>query len=132
MFKVEVDRRRRVVTFRASGTLQAEELQRAVEQARTAIKVLHPGQHIVLADLRGMAVMSPEAGEIFGRLIRFGRENGTALCVHLSDSSIARMQAARLAREVSPQDEITVNVVSIEEGERVIEERFRELLGVTA
>ena len=39
----------------------------------------------------------------------------------------ARLQTSRLAREASPYDDITVNVVSIEEGERIIAEKEKQL-----
>ena len=62
---------------------------------------LFRGEHIVLADMRGMSVLAPEAAELFGEVIRYGRMHGAVLCVHLSDSSITRLQAARLARDLA-------------------------------
>ncbi len=88
---------------------------------------LFRGEHIVLADMRGMSVLAPEAAELFGEVIRYGRMHGAVLCVHLSDSSITRLQAARLAREVQPDDAVTINVVSLEEAHRLIDERFPKL-----
>jgi ABC-type transporter Mla MlaB component len=129
MIKIELDKKRRTITLRASGALTVEELKAVLKEAKTATDVFRGGQHIVLADLRGMSTMSPEAAAAFGEVIRYGREHGTALCVHMSDSSIARLQANRLAREVTPEDTGTVNVVSIEEARRVIDERYRDLSG---
>ena len=73
--------------------------------------------------MRGLTPLSPEGARIFGEIIKYSRARGCLACVHLSDSSIARLQAARLAREASPYDDITVNVVSIEEAQRVVEEK---------
>jgi hypothetical protein len=127
MLYVSLDRVRRVVAVRVSGTIKIEELERVAREARWVTDQLAGGEHIVLADMRGMAPMSADAARILGELIRYGRERGTACCVHLSDSSIARLQAARLAREASPQDNITINVVSVDEAERVIEEKQKTL-----
>jgi hypothetical protein len=124
MINVELDYSRKVLTFRATGVVTVAELQRTLVQVKTVLAPLRGAEHIVLADVRGLAPMSPEASELFGAVIRYGREHGTALCVHLSDSSIAKLQTARLAREASPQDQITVNVVSLKEAEKVINERY--------
>jgi hypothetical protein len=42
--------------------------------------------------------------------------------VHLSDDSVARLQAARLARQASPYDDSTFDVVSLDEAEKVLTE----------
>jgi hypothetical protein len=126
MFNINVDRLRRTISFRASGVIQLEELKRLFEEAKWATDLLG-GEHIVLADMRGLGVFTPECAKLFGEIIRYGRERGGVCCLHLSDSSVARLQTARLAREVSPHDTVTINVVSLEEAERVIEERYRSL-----
>jgi hypothetical protein len=127
MVKVSLDRIRRTVAYRATGTLKNDELKVVLQEAKWVTDQLVGGEHIVLADLRGMAPLGQEAQALFGEVIRYGRERGTALCIHLSDSSIAKLQANRLAREVSPQDTITTNVVSLDEAERMIEERYPKL-----
>jgi hypothetical protein len=129
MIKVNVDRHRRTITFRASGTLTLDDVKRTLDEARWATDLFKGGEHIVLADLRGMAVLSPEVATVFGEVIQYGRMNGTAWCVHLSDSSVGRLQAARLARDVSPQDKTTINVVSLDEAEKVIEEKYPKIRG---
>jgi hypothetical protein len=123
MFKVEIDRGLRLLTFRASGTITVEEMKQVTQDARYVTDAFKNGPHIVLADLRGMAVVSDEVARMMGEVMRYGREHGTVCCVHLSDSSIARLQTARLAREVTPDDKITINVVSLEEADRVVQEK---------
>jgi hypothetical protein len=132
MFEVTLNKQRKTIVFRASGNISLEEMKQIFEEAKWATDTLKGGAHIVLADLRGMAPLSPAVGQIMGDFIKYGREHGTICCVHLSDSSIARLQAARLAREVSPYDDITLNVVSIEEAERVVQEKQAELAKKTA
>ncbi len=131
MVNVTIDRVRRTITFRAVGNLTLEEVKRTLEEAKRATDLFRGGEHIVLADLRGMGVMSPDVAAVFGEVIQYGRRNGTAWCVHLSDSSVARLQASRLARDASPQDKTTINVVSLDEADKVIEEKYRQLRGAT-
>ena len=127
MYEVTINRARRTILFRATGTLTIDELRKILEEAKRATNGFRGEPHVVLADMRGIATLSPEGAAIFSEVIRYGRSRGTVCCVHLSDSSVARLQANRLAREVSPYDDITVNVVSIEEAERVIEEKLEKL-----
>ena len=127
MFEVTINRGRRIITFRASGNLTLAEMEKILDEAKWATDGFKGQPHIVIADMRGMATLSPEGQRIFAEIIRYGRSHGTICCVHLSDSSIHRLQANRLAREASPYDDITVNVVSLEEAERVIEEKQAKL-----
>jgi len=123
MYEASVNRTRRLIMFRGSGTLTVDDLKKLVEEAKWATDSFRGEPHMVLADMRGMAPLSPDATQLFGEMIKYGRERGCVCCVHLSDSSIARLQASRLAREASPYDDITVNVVSIEEAEKMIQEK---------
>src|SRR6185369_9283284 len=97
------------------------------EQAKHSTDLFKGEPHIVLADMRGLGVLTEDKQKVFGDIIKYGRTRGTVCCVHLSDSSIARLQQARLAREASPYDDITVNVVSVEEADKVIQEKQSKL-----
>jgi hypothetical protein len=129
MFHVDLDKKRRVVMFRAEGTLSPQDLEDVLKECVRVTDMFKNGQHIVFADMRGLKPLGPEAAQILGQIIRYGREHGTVLCVHISDSSIQKLQAGRLAREASPDDVATINVVSPEEGWRVVDERYRALTG---
>jgi hypothetical protein len=78
---------------------------------------------MLIADMRGLAPLSQESAKLMGEAIAFQRAHGIVLCAHLSDSSITRLQAKRLAREATPNDKVTIEVVSPEEAERVLDER---------
>jgi len=123
MYETSIDQMRRTIRVRASGTLTIDELREMYEASKRLTDSFYGRPHMVLADMRGLAPLSPDGTKIFGDIIKYGRERGTICCVHLSDSSIARLQASRLAREASPYDDITVNVVSMEEAEKVIQEK---------
>ena len=87
-------------------------------------------KHLVLADMRGLRSSVPEAAAVFGEAIGYARKRGVVCCAHLSDSTIARLQAARLAREFSPGDDVTIDAVSLEEAEKVLaEERKKHFEG---
>jgi hypothetical protein len=127
MYETTVNRSRRLITFRATGNLSLSEMKTIYEEAKWATDAFKGEAHIVLADMRGLATLTEDRQKVFADIIRYGREHGTACCVHLSDSSIARLQQARLAREASPYDDITINVVSIEEAEKAITEKQKTL-----
>jgi len=64
----------------------------------------------------------PPAAKLLGDAIGYGRRNGCVLCAHISDHTVQRLQAARVARENSATDDITVDVSSVDEAERVVSE----------
>jgi hypothetical protein len=127
MYETSINRGKRLITFRASGNLSLAEMKTILDEAKWATDAFRGEPHIVLADMRGLTTLNEEKQKVFGDIIRYGREHGTVCCVHLSDSSIARLQQARLAREASPYDDITVNVVSIEEAEKAISEKVKSI-----
>ncbi len=112
-----------MITFRASGNLSLAEMKQIYEEAKWSTDVFKSEPHMVLADMRGLPPLTDDKAKILADIIKYGRDHGTICCVHLSDSSIARLQQARLAREASPYDDITVNVVSTEEAEKMILEK---------
>jgi hypothetical protein len=57
-----------------------------------------------------------------GYEIGYAREHGVVLCAHLSDDTVQRLQARRVARHSSPADNVTVDVSSIQEARRVVDE----------
>jgi hypothetical protein len=123
MYEVTVNRGRRLITFRATGNLTINEMKQVLDDAKWATDAFRGEPHTVLADMRGLPPLTEDKAMIFGEIIKYGRARGTACCVHLSDSSIARLQQSRLAREASPYDDITVNVVSLDEADKVINEK---------
>jgi hypothetical protein len=84
--------------------------------------------HMVLADMRGSQPASPEVAAVLGETIEFSRQNGVVCCAHLSDDTVQRLQAARLARQIALYSDITFDVVSLEEAERVLAEKRQRLL----
>lgn len=118
MFEVTNDVNRRTITIRLSGFIRPNEMKECAVVYRAATDVYGGGRHLVMADMRGLKALEPESAAIFGEVVAYGRQKGCAMCAHVSDSTIARLQTARVASEVSPDDDITVNCVSYEEAQR--------------
>ena len=123
MYEISNDIPKSVITFRASGVIRLDEMRTAVGLYTKATDSYKNRGHFLLADMRGMSALAPQVAAVMGEAIGYGRGHGVALCAHLSDSGIVRLQSGRLAREVSPNDKGTVDVVSVEEAWRVFEER---------
>jgi hypothetical protein len=122
MYEVRNDLRLRTIYVRTTGNLTMDELQGWDRDYRAATDAYRGQPHLVLADLRGLGVLAPEGAAIVGHGLEYARKRGVCCCAHLSDSSIVRLQTRRLAREASSQDDVTVDVVSLEEAERVLAE----------
>jgi hypothetical protein len=123
MFEVENDIPARTIRCQISGAVSEAELREAVEAMRRATDAYGGSEHMVLADLRGLAPLSPAGAALMGASIAYQRQRGVVFCAHLADSSIIRLQAKRVSREVSPDDRITVDVISLDEAEKALSER---------
>jgi hypothetical protein len=121
-FEVSTDIERRVMRVRLSGVFSGEQMQAFAAACRQATEQFRGTKHTVIADMRGMKPLHQKVAQILGDVIRHGREHGCALCAHISDHTVQRLQAGRLARENSPTDDITVDVSSVSEAERVVDE----------
>ncbi|HEU4533206.1 MAG TPA: hypothetical protein VFS00_03775 [Polyangiaceae bacterium] len=127
MFEVKNDRKKRTIYVRITAQAPIENVRRWSADCKAASESYGGQPHLLIADMRGVGVLAPEAAAVVGEVIEFTRRKGVRRCAHLSDSSIMRLQARRLAREVSGDDGITVEVVSIEEAERLFDEERRKL-----
>ncbi|HUK66192.1 MAG TPA: hypothetical protein VLV17_05145 [Anaeromyxobacteraceae bacterium] len=121
-FEVSASLQRRVLRVRLSGSLSAEHLQALAASLSQAAAQFQGKRYMVVADTRGLKPLHPHLAKILCELIGRGRKSGCALCVHLSDLTVARLSAQRLARENSAEDDITVDVSSDAEAERVVDE----------
>lgn len=126
MFDIQNDLAKRTICVSMSGFMDEEEMKEFVEAYKKVADTYNGAKHLVLADMRGFKPTSPSAAQIMGEGIAYDRQRGVAGCVHLSDDVIARLQANRVARGNSPDDELTIDVVSMAEAERVLEEKVSE------
>jgi hypothetical protein len=117
MFEVTNDVTRRTITARMSGFMRPNEMKEFAAIYRKATDSYAGGRHLVLADMRGLKALEPESANHFSEVINHGRNNGCVMCAHVSDSTIARLQTARVASEASIDNDITVDCVSLEEAQ---------------
>lgn len=130
MFEVTNDANRRTVTVRLSGFVRPGEMKEFASAYRAATDTYGGGRHLVLADMRGLRTLEPESAAIFGEVVAYGRQKGCLMCAHVSDSTISRLQTARVASEAAPDDDITVDCVSLEEAHtQLAKTRARLFLG---
>lgn len=121
-FEVRLDPVKRILYTRMQGLFSEEDMQRWANDYRRETDRFAGGQHIVIADMRGMKTVHPNIAHIMGEAIGYARQHGVALCAHISDDTVQRLQAQRLARQNSAADDVTVEVDSPEEAERVVDE----------
>lgn len=133
MIGVTNQQTRRTIVVRLTGLIGPTEMQDFAERYRAATDFYGGEPHLVLADMRGMKTNTPAAAGILQSAIAYARSRGVHCCAHISDDTVARLQMARIAREVAAGDDVTVDVVSLEEAEAVLHEKRFELLksGVT-
>lgn len=122
-FEVSVDLGKRTLFTRMTGLFSEADMTAWAETYRRDGTDRFKGRpHMVLADMRGMKTVHPSIAAILGAEIGHARQNGVVLCAHLSDDTVQRLQAKRVARANVEGDDVTVDVASVEEAHRVIDE----------
>src|SRR4051812_44880823 len=117
----------RTIYIRMEGYFDEQQMRNFIRAAIEATESYNGKPHLVLADMRGMQATSLEVSKLLGEYIGEARRKGVSRCAHLSTSTVQKLQAARLARENSPGDDVTVNVVSIEEAYTLLGEARHQL-----
>ncbi|HMI83936.1 MAG TPA: hypothetical protein VK550_07565 [Polyangiaceae bacterium] len=121
-FEVVLDLANRTIFTRMNGLFSETDMQSWARQYREATDRFQGRKHMVIADMRGMKTVHPSIASLMGAEIGYARDHGVVLCAHLSDDTVQRLQARRVARQNSPADNVTVDVSSPEEARRVVEE----------
>jgi hypothetical protein len=125
-YAIKNDQAKRTVLVRLTGMMDEATMRVAMDQYKRATDEYRGGEHLVFADLQGL-IASQDAAEVLGEAIGYGRKRGVTRCVHLSDVTITRLQARRVARENSPGDDVTIDVVSEAEAQQVLAELREQL-----
>lgn len=121
-FRIVNDPLHRTIRLRMTGEYAIADMQTLAEELRRVTDLYVDECHLILADMRGMAPLKAEVASLFGELIAYTRQHGVVCCAHLSDDTVQKLQAARLGRQSSIDDDLTVDVVSLDEAERVLAE----------
>jgi hypothetical protein len=124
-FEVKTDTKKRVLFTRMTGIFSEAELRAWAKAYVEGTDQLKDRRHIVVADMRGMRTVNPSIVHIMGEAIGYARQHGVVLCAHVSDDVVQRLQAARVARQNSADDDATIEVESPEEAYRVVESYLR-------
>jgi len=127
MFSIYNQMSRLTIHVRLTGTISLEEMERFALDYRRVTDSYQGESHLVLADMRGLKTCTPPVANVLMDVIGYARRRGVAACAHLSDDTVTRLQMLRLARQVSEKDDVTIDVVSLEEAESVLSERRFEL-----
>jgi hypothetical protein len=121
-FEVVVDLANRTLSTRMTGLFSEADMVAWAKEYREGTYKFQDRKHMVIADMRGMKTVHPSIANIMGAEIGYAREHGVVLCAHLSDDTVQRLQARRVARQNSPGDNVTVDVTSLPEARKVIDE----------
>lgn len=121
-WSVRNEPKHRTVYVTMSGLFDETSIDQAAREIVGATDSYRGQPHLCLADMRGLKAMKPAVAEILGKAIGTSRERGVVACAHMNDDIVARLQAARVAR-VHAQDGVTIEVASLEEAERVLDEQ---------
>ncbi|HET6345829.1 MAG TPA: hypothetical protein VFH51_12910 [Myxococcota bacterium] len=126
-YEIRRDKQAQTIYFQVTGSIDLATMKQIDAEYRRATDAFYDRQHVVLADMRGLQPMVEEVASVLGGMIGYGRAHGAVRCAHLSDHVVQKLQAARLARQSTPGDTVTVDVVSVQEAERVLDEARAKL-----
>lgn len=121
-FSISIEGHDRTIRLRMSGLFDLDAMDRFYEDYKRKSSTYAGTPHLILADLRGMSPSSPEVAARLGEVIEYSRQIGAVCCAHLSDDTVTQLQAARLGRMASPHSDVSVDVVSRDEAEKVLSE----------
>ena len=76
-----------------TGLFSETEMMAAAAELRRQTDAMEGRRYIVVADMRGMKTVHPAIARHMGEAIRYQRERGCVLCVHVSDDTVQRLQA---------------------------------------
>lgn len=121
-YSVKNETAERTLYLRMEGFFEENEMKDFVRLLLEASASYGGQPHLVLADMQGLQISSLDVAKLLGEAIGKARQQGVACCAHLTSSTVVKMQMARLTREHSQGDDVTVNVGSIEEANKVLAE----------
>jgi hypothetical protein len=121
-FSVKNEPSERTIYVRMAGFFEESEMKQLIQLYLEATASYEGKPHVVLADMRELQISSLDVSKLLGEAIGKARQQGVTCCAHLTSSTVVKMQMARLAREHSQGDDVTVNVGSLEEANKVLSE----------
>ncbi|MCX7920497.1 MAG: hypothetical protein N3B21_00520 [Clostridia bacterium] len=105
MYKLEIDRAKKLVKFELNGFVKLEEAIAFQAELEKALKQFKPKEALILGNLVGFKPASPEVLPIMGKLQAESAEYGKKLATVL-DSVLVQAQAKRVGEQSSVNDVI--------------------------
>jgi hypothetical protein len=121
-YSVKNEPSERTIHVRMAGFFEESEMKDFIRLYLEATTSYGGKPHVVLADLRELQISSLDVSKLLGDAIGQARKQGVTCCAHLTSATVVKMQMARLAREHSHGEDVTVNVSSLEEANKVLAE----------
>ena len=121
-FSVKNEPSERTLYLRLAGFFEESEMKEFIRLYLEATASYGGKPHLVLADMRELQISSLDVSKLLGDAIGKARQQGVTCCAHLTSATVVKMQIARLAREHSHGGDVTVNVGSLEEANKVLAE----------
>ena len=111
----------RTIYIRMTGKFDMGLMRAFAAEYRQATDCYEGNDHLVLADMRGLSPLLPEVGHVFAAAVGYARGHGVICCAHLSDDATQKWQAARLARQDKPANDVTMNFATVDEALAALE-----------
>jgi hypothetical protein len=122
----------RTIYIRMTGKFDMGLMRTFAAEYRQATDTYDGHDHLVLADMRGLSPLLPEVGRVFAASVGYARAHGVICCAHLSDDATQKWQAARLARQDQPANDVTTNFATVEEAMAAFENIRKQFRRSTA
>jgi hypothetical protein len=111
----------RTIYIRMTGKFDVARMRAFAAEYRQATDTYEGGDHLVLADMRGLSPLLPEVGQVFAAAVGYARAHGVICCAHLSDDATQKWQAVRLARQDKPANDVTMNFATMDDALAALE-----------
>jgi hypothetical protein len=111
----------RTIYIRMTGRFDVGVMRGFAAEYRQATDSYDGNDHLVLADMRGLAPLLPDVGQVFAAAVGYARAHGVICCAHVSDDATQKWQAARLARQDKPANDVTMNFATVDEAMGALE-----------
>jgi hypothetical protein len=121
-YSVKNEPSERTIYLRMAGFFEEHEMKDFIRLYLEATASYGGKPHVVLADLRELQISSLDVSKLLGDAIGQARKQGVSCCAHLTSATVVKMQMGRLAREHSQGEDVTVNVSTLEEANKVLAE----------
>lgn len=99
MFKINVDNSNAIIDFFLDGLISAEEMEKFVDELRTATLSLSGREIRIKADVRAFKPASQQVAEMIRGVQEFGLRHGVKRVAEIVESQTVALQLNRVAKE---------------------------------